>query len=219
MNQPNQEQATAAAPSNNGAQHPQFVQASVYQPQGMLMPEATAYRLVQANVCRPHGNGLPAPTTTIPPNAHNPAPPTAGIGVIPKKYVKINGVARMNPEYVIWRQSQAGAGTTTSLSMALPVISCMEDHVQLNDDLGTIIRLSEATDASIEIMQDSQFCADAGMGPDTMVDELCSVLSKYEVPMGLMNKVRRCTAKLTLSLVLFPLLNNPPFTLIYQTSS
>ena len=111
----------------------------------------------------------------------------------PKKYVKINGVMKLNPEFKRWQESQTGAGTATSLpnsAQALPVVSCMEDHMQLNDDLGTNIPLSEATDATIEMMQDSEFCADAGMNPETMVDELGAVLSKYEVPMGLMNKVR-----------------------------
>jgi hypothetical protein len=54
----------------------------------------------------------------------------------------------------------------------------MEDYMQLNDDLGTKIRLSEATHATIEMMQDSEFCADAGMNPDMMLDELGSILSK-----------------------------------------
>ncbi|KAL3809745.1 hypothetical protein ACHAXA_009247 [Cyclostephanos tholiformis] len=110
----------------------------------------------------------------------------------PKKYVKINGVMKLNPEYKRWQESQTGAGTATSLpnsAQALPVVSSMEDHMQLNSDLGTNIPLAEATDATIEMMQDSDFCADAGMNPDTMVDELGSVLSKYEVPMGLMNKL------------------------------
>ncbi|KAL3766576.1 hypothetical protein ACHAW5_003879 [Stephanodiscus triporus] len=110
----------------------------------------------------------------------------------PKKYVKINGVMKLNPEFKRWQESQTGAGTATSLpnsAQALPVVSCMEDHMQLNDDLGTNIPLAESTDATIEMMQDSEFCADAGMNPDTVVDELGAVLSKYEVPMGLMNKL------------------------------
>jgi len=110
----------------------------------------------------------------------------------PKKYVKINGVMKLNPEFKRWQESQTGAGTATSLpnsAQALPVVSCMEDHMQLNDDLGTNIPLAESTDATIEMMQDQQFCADAGMNPDTVVDELGAVLSKYEVPMGLMNKL------------------------------
>jgi hypothetical protein len=65
----------------------------------------------------------------------------------------------------------------------------MDDHAQLNSDLGTNLPLAESTDATIEMMQEPEFSADAGMNPDTMVDELGSVLSKYEVPMGLMNKV------------------------------
>ena len=39
-------------------------------------------------------------------------------------------------------------------------------------------------------MQDQEFSADAGMNPDTMVEELGGVLSMYKVPVGLMNKVR-----------------------------
>ncbi|KAL3816632.1 hypothetical protein ACHAXA_004814, partial [Cyclostephanos tholiformis] len=121
--------------------------------------------------------------------------PTGGA---PKKYnIRINGVMKMNPEYMSWQESRAGAaGTATSLpnsAQALPVVSSMVDHMQLNDDLGTNIPLSEATDATIEMMQDSEFCADAGMSPNTMVDELGSVLSKYEVPMGLMNKLMMLT--------------------------
>ena len=162
---------------------------------------------LQPSSCLPYsGNGMPAAAATITTaaNARNPAPPTAGAGAVPKKYIKINGVMRMNPEYVIWQERQAGTGgVATSLpnsAKSLPVVSSMEDHMQLNDDLGTNIPLSEATDATIEMMQDSEFCADAGMSPDTMVDELGSVLSKYDVPMGLMNKVRRCTVNITMAL-------------------
>ncbi len=110
----------------------------------------------------------------------------------PKKYVKINGVMKLNPEYKKWQEAQTGVGTATSLpnsAQALPEVSSMEDHMQLNNDLGTNIPLAESTDATIEIMQEPEFCVDAGMNPDTMVDEIGAVLSKYEVPMGLLNKV------------------------------
>jgi len=99
---------------------------------------------------------------------------------------------KLNPEFKAWQESQTGVGTATSLSnsaQALPVVSSMEDHMQMNSDLGTNMPLAESTDATIEMMQDDDFCKDAGMNSDTMVDELGSVLSKYEVPMGLMNKV------------------------------
>lgn len=38
-------------------------------------------------------------------------------------------------------------------------------------------------------MQEPEISVEAGMSPDTMVDELGSVLNKYEAPLGLMNKL------------------------------
>ncbi len=139
-----------------------------------------------------------APTNYAAQNSYYPAAPTAPTapmpsgGDPPKKYVKVNGVMKLNPEFKRWQEAQTGVGTATSLpnsAQALPVVSSMEDHMQLNNDLGTNIPLAESTDATIEMMQEPEFCVDAGMNPDTMVDEIGAVLSKYEVPMGLMNKV------------------------------
>ena len=111
----------------------------------------------------------------------------------PKKYIKVNGVMKLNPEYKKWQESQTGVGTATSLKnsdQALPVVTSMEDHMRLNEDLGTDIPLAESTNATIEMMQEPEISLEAGMQPDEMVDMLGAVLAKYEVPMGLMNKVR-----------------------------
>jgi len=111
----------------------------------------------------------------------------------PKKYTKINGVMKLNPEYKRWQESQTGVGTATSVrnsDQALPVVTSMEDHMRLNEDLGTEIPLAESTNATIEMMQEPEISLAAGMQPDEMVDQLGSVLAKYEIPMGLMNKVR-----------------------------
>jgi hypothetical protein len=110
----------------------------------------------------------------------------------PKKYVKINGVMKLNPEYARWQESQNGGKPATSVanpSMALPVVTNMDDHAALCSSNGSDIPLSESTNATIEMMQEPEICIEAGMQPDTMVDELGSVLNKYEVPMGLMNKL------------------------------
>jgi hypothetical protein len=113
----------------------------------------------------------------------------------PKKYVKINGVMKLNPEYKKWTASQKGVPTTTVANpeKALPIVSSMEDHEMLNESAtqhgGKEIPLSESTNATIEMMQEPEICLEAGMTPDTMVDELGSIMNKYEVPMGLMNKL------------------------------
>jgi len=113
----------------------------------------------------------------------------------PKKYVKINGVMKMNPEYKRWKESQ-GMGPATSIpnsAQALPIVTNMEDHEKLNEAIvqsgGQEIPLAESTNATIEMMQEPEISGEAGMSPDTMVDELGAILNKYEVPIGLMNKL------------------------------
>jgi len=116
----------------------------------------------------------------------------------PKKYIKINGVMKMNPDYKMWKNAQGGvpgeiptaAATAVAFSAnTLPVVTNMDDHMQLNEDLGMDVPLAESTDATIEMMQEPEFSLEAGMKPDEMVDRLGAILSKYEVPMGLMNKL------------------------------
>ena len=139
--------------------------------------------------------------TTKPPTGTssypNPPPPTASTTIYtstmapPKKYIKVNGVMKTNPEYKKWKDAQSGGAVPSAPplnSQALPVVSNMDDHAQMNEDLGMDIPLSESTNATIEMMQEPEFAMEAGMQPDEMVDELGSILGKYEVPMGLMNK-------------------------------
>jgi len=110
----------------------------------------------------------------------------------PKKYIKIDGVMKMNPEYKRWKEAQSGGAPATTVSrpdQAIPIVSSMEDHEKLTSDLGQDIPLAESTNATIEMMQEPEISLDAGMQPDEMVDQLGAVLGKYEVPMGLMNKL------------------------------
>ena len=106
-------------------------------------------------------------------------------------------------QYKRWKESQSGgavpATTVAEPDIALPVVSNMEDHMQMNEDLGQDIPLAESTNATIEMMQEPEICVEAGMEADTIVDELGAVLGKYEVPMGLMNKVSELAVGLTLS--------------------
>jgi len=115
----------------------------------------------------------------------------------PKKYVKIDGVMKMNPEWKRWKEAQSG-GTKLATSVpvpaqALPIVTNMDDHMELNACVvsagGKEIPLAESTNATIEMMQEPEISMEAGMSPETMVDELGAILNKYEAPMGLMNKL------------------------------
>lgn len=65
----------------------------------------------------------------------------------------------------------------------------MDDHARLNQDLQQDIPLAESTNATIEMMQEPEISLEAGMQPNEMVDSLGTILGKYEVPIGLMNKL------------------------------
>ncbi|GKZ00149.1 hypothetical protein MPSEU_000968200 [Mayamaea pseudoterrestris] len=113
-------------------------------------------------------------------------------GTPPKKYIKINGVMKLNPEFKMYQEQQSGGAPATTVArpdVALPVVSSMDDYAQMNDNFGTDTPLSESTNAAIELVQEPEICVAAGMTAETMVDELGSVLGKYEVPIGLMNKL------------------------------
>lgn len=119
----------------------------------------------------------------------------------PKKYTKINGIMKLNPEYKRWKDAQAAntsaatgappAATTTVLhsSQALPIVSSMEDHMSLNEDLKEDIPFAESTNATIEMLQEPEIAAEAGLAADDMIDELGKLLTKYEIPIGLTNKL------------------------------
>jgi len=103
---------------------------------------------------------------------------------------------RMNPAYKEWKNKLTDGGDKTAVANAgfanpnaLPVVSNMNDHMKMNEDLGVDVPLAESTDATIEMMQEPEISLEAGMQPDEMVDALGAILGKYEVPMGLMNKL------------------------------
>jgi len=117
----------------------------------------------------------------------------------PKKYVKVDGIMKLNPEYKVWKARQnaastppgvtpAPATTVPNSNYALPIVSNMEDYEKLNNDLGPT-PLAEATNASLEMMQDEDLAKDAGMEADEMIDKLGEILGKYEVPIGLTNNL------------------------------
>ena len=114
------------------------------------------------------------------------------MGAMPKKYVKINGIMKLNPEYKKWKEAQNSgkpATTVLSSSQALPIVSSMEDYATINEDLNTEIVMSESTVATIEMIQEPEIAMESGLQPDDMVDELGRMLAKYEIPIGLTNKL------------------------------
>lgn len=113
---------------------------------------------------------------------------------MPKKYVTINGVMKINPEYKK-ALGQTDQPTSSALhpDQALTVISNMDDYLeanQANADAGSQERpLSESTKATIDMMQEPDMANQVGLAAHELVDELGAIFQKNEIPMGLMNKL------------------------------
>jgi hypothetical protein len=95
----------------------------------------------------------------------------------PSKYAKVNGIMKLNPEYKRWKESQGQTATSMSNSgEALAVVTSMDDHMAFNEAVvhggGREVPLSESTNATIEMLQDPEMSAQAGMSPDSAIDEL-----------------------------------------------
>ena len=103
------------------------------------------------------------------------------------------------PEYQEWQQEERSVETMSSTQprsiISLPIVSKMKDHEKINQVIAARgqtngVHLAESSTATMEMIQEEpEMSKSAGMTPDTMIDELGTVLSKYEVPMGLMNKL------------------------------
>ena len=108
----------------------------------------------------------------------------------PEKFNKdANGVRRVNPAFKQWQASQgqpvSAAPVPLNASTALPVVSSIDEQQQH-------LKGSKAADsvsASAEMMQDEDIAAQVGLDPSQTMASLSRIFAKYEVPMGLVNKL------------------------------
>lgn len=112
-----------------------------------------------------------------------------------KKYIFENGVMKINPAY---KAEQANQGKPSTVdSSAIAIVSSTNDIAEATQTqeqaTGEPMRLSESTTSSMEIMQDQEFLdkfeAPAPIDGGELLDKLCNVFAKYEVPVGLINKL------------------------------
>lgn len=98
----------------------------------------------------------------------------------PKKYVNIDGVMKLNPEYKKWK-----ASSTTMTVDALPVISSVLDCQELQS-VAPSVTLNTETQATLDsIPQHLQGI----LSPDAALTQLTQLFTRYEVPLGLLCKL------------------------------
>jgi len=119
----------------------------------------------------------------------------------PKKYTFINGVMKLNPEYTAWKANQSNEpaeAPVPSSQRPLAIVSSMEDVAdaieQQQETTGISMQLADSTIAALEIMQDEEFTGEfnqSGVDIDgsDILDGLTEYFSKFEVPVGMVNKL------------------------------
>ena len=116
----------------------------------------------------------------------------------PIKYIRVNGVTRLNPVYLDYMRTcnnKAVIPVTSALNpeKALLVISSMDQHQEINHALKANwhenITLAESTLATAEILQQPQISLNVGIQGKAILNELGKIFAKHEAPIGLMNKL------------------------------
>ncbi|KAJ3345361.1 hypothetical protein HDU91_007381 [Kappamyces sp. JEL0680] len=116
-------------------------------------------------------------------NAANPFP----------KYVKVNGVSKINPEYSKWNaENKKGASSLNAqqLQTALPVYTNEDEFRMANPSVDVTQYMADSTKSSKEFLADAEVLKNVGFAGQTeMKQTLDQVFAKYEIPMGLLNKL------------------------------
>ena len=119
----------------------------------------------------------------------------------PKKYIFINGVMQLNPEYAAWKASNSGMPAPKSKENGkapLAIVSSMRDvadaSLEQHIATGTSLQLAASTVASLEIMQDAEFSREFAdpkgeLDGSEILDGLTDFFAKLDVPVGLINKL------------------------------
>jgi len=118
----------------------------------------------------------------------------------PKKYTFDNGVMKINPDYTAWKAAQSGGSVPPPKPAGqepLAIVSSMGDVADASEQqyqaTGTSLQLAESTTATMEIIQDEEFTEEfqqpGGVDGSEILDGLAELFSKYEVPLGLINKL------------------------------
>lgn len=123
---------------------------------------------------------------------------TKDSGMDTRKYIFVNGVMKVNPAF---QNPQGTPALPPSSSQSLAIVSSTQDIMAASEAqyhaTGREMQISDATTASMEIMQDSyylnQFKSPTQIDGGQLLDGLSNIFARYEVPVGLINKLLALT--------------------------
>jgi hypothetical protein len=129
----------------------------------------------------------------------------------PRKYIFVNGVMKLNPEFSQATGAPAPAADAASgtsapdsanpVSEPLQVISSLADVVQAtdaqSDATGVPMQLADSTVQAIQNTQSDEYVGQFNVSPAdacSVLDGLTEAFIQYEVPLGMINKLQALAA-------------------------
>src|SRR3990167_4157723 len=115
---------------------------------------------------------------------------------MPSKYIFVNGVMKLNPQY------KEQTSTVANPQEALAIVSSANDIVKANElyatqTTGQEMKLAPSTISAMNTMQDTPYIERFGtaqpLDGGELLDGLYALFDKYEVPIGLVNKLLSLT--------------------------
>jgi hypothetical protein len=122
-----------------------------------------------------------------------------------RKYIFINGVMKLNPEFsgggAVPNDASAAASASPAVSEPLQVISSLADVAQAtdaqSDATGVPMQLADSTVQAIQNTQSDEYVGQFNVSPsnaDSVLDGLIEAFIQYEVPIGMINKLQALAA-------------------------
>jgi hypothetical protein len=113
----------------------------------------------------------------------------------PKKYIFVNGVMKLNPEFNKSVGQQSAQAHASQAIAPLAIMSCPADFVAANEaqqssGSSTEIQLPQSAINAIGVMQGESYLAHYTVAPErNLFEELCEHFVVHEVPIGLISKL------------------------------
>lgn len=122
---------------------------------------------------------------------------------LPPKYITVNGVMKLNPDYTAAKAREGAPTTVAAPTQALAIVSTAEEMMAASDLMkqktGKPIEISASNDEAVKIIQNAEFLdkfnAPRGIDAGDLMDGLYNVFAKYETPAGQINKLLECSER------------------------
>lgn len=111
------------------------------------------------------------------------------------KLIFINGVATLNPDHPSQKGKAKAKGNTDQLAVVSSMQDIMDTTEAQREATGEPMKMAASTQASMEIIQDEDYLSRFRGEVDgyDLLEDIGRIFDKYEVPIGLINKLQTIT--------------------------